>query len=81
MGCVSPSREAALARYRLRHTCPQAHLHTPVPEGYSAWHAWAEQISRTHVQESCPGCGCWLIWRERRPEETPRHFDSESDKS
>lgn len=40
--------------------------HTPAPVGYLAWHAWAEKKSRTHVQERCPGCGLWMIWRPKK---------------
>jgi hypothetical protein len=41
--------------------CPQAHLHTEGPASYLEWHAWAEEMSKTHVQERCPGCGLWKI--------------------
>jgi hypothetical protein len=41
--------------------------HTPCPEGYSQWHAWAEQKSKTHVQHRCPNCGLWSIWK-RKPQ-------------
>lgn len=37
------------------------------PEGYSQWHYWAQQKSRTHVQEKCRGCGLYKIWRPRAP--------------
>lgn len=42
--------------------CRQSKLHTPSPEGYLAWHEWAEKKSKTHRQERCPGCGLWAIW-------------------
>lgn len=42
--------------------CEQEHLHTPCPHGYIAWHAWAEQMAMTHVQERCPSCGLLAIW-------------------
>jgi hypothetical protein len=41
--------------------CPNAADHTPAPIGYLAWHEWAEERSRTHDQEECPGCGFWCI--------------------
>ena len=44
--------------------CPDEHLHTPQPASgdYLAWHAWAEEMSKTHTQNRCPGCDLWLIW-------------------
>lgn len=49
--------------------------HTPCPEGYLAWHAWAGRMSRTgHRQVKCPGCGLWAIW-------LPQPVPFESDKS
>ncbi len=36
--------------------------HTPSPEGYIQWHAWAEKKSKTHRQIRCPVCGLWAIW-------------------
>jgi hypothetical protein len=32
------------------------------PEGYIAWHEWADKMSKTHRQEKCPCCGLWKIW-------------------
>lgn len=29
------------------------------PQGYVAWHEWAEKKSKTHDQEQCPLCGLW----------------------
>ncbi len=42
--------------------------HTPAPSGYLAWQVWAERKARTHVQERCPGCGLWKIWRPKNRE-------------
>lgn len=42
--------------------CPRKELHTPCPEGYLQWHAWADKMSKTHKQVRCPGCGLWAIW-------------------
>lgn len=39
--------------------------HTPAPEGYLAWHSWAEEMSKTHSQVQCPACGKWAIWVKR----------------
>lgn len=36
--------------------------HTPSPEGYIQFHAWAEKKSKTHRQIRCPVCGLWAIW-------------------
>jgi hypothetical protein len=50
--------------------CPNRRRHTRCPEGYLAWHEWAERKARTHAQERCEGCGRWAIWR-RRPLTAP----------
>jgi hypothetical protein len=42
--------------------CPHAEDHTPCPDGYIQWHAWAEKMSKTHRQEKCGECGRWSIW-------------------
>ena len=36
--------------------------HTPCPDGYLDWHAWAEKMAREHEQKPCPVCGLWKIW-------------------
>jgi hypothetical protein len=46
--------------------CPSFHDHTPSPEGYIQWHAWAKSMSKTHRQVRCTGCGRWSIWVEKR---------------
>lgn len=43
-------------------TCPTPEKHTPSPPGYSDWHEWAAEKSKTHKQTRCPGCGLWAIW-------------------
>lgn len=47
--------------------CTHAHLHHKIGEslGYVAWHQWAKKMSKTHVQEKCPGCGLYKIWRKK----------------
>lgn len=40
--------------------------HTPEPSGYVAWHEWAEKKAKTHVQQQCPVCGLWKIWRRKK---------------
>ena len=42
--------------------CPNAAEHTPAPDGYVTWHEWAEEISATHQQRRCAGCGRLQIW-------------------
>jgi len=42
--------------------------HTPCPDGYLQRGAWIEQMSETHVQRQCHGCGLWAVWE---PEEIP----------
>lgn len=43
-------------------SCPQRHLHTKAPDGYLEWHAFAERMAATHVQEPCTGLCGKLIW-------------------
>lgn len=42
--------------------CPNAAQHTPSPDGYLAWHEWAEEKAKTHTQIKCSGCGLYAIW-------------------
>lgn len=42
--------------------CPYIEDHAICPEGYIQWHAWAEQMSKTHQQSKCGGCGRYVIW-------------------
>lgn len=39
--------------------------HTKQPTGYLDWHAWAEEMAKTHEQSKCPTCGLWAIWTKR----------------
>ena len=39
--------------------------HTVCPEGYLAWHAWAEKKARRHTQVQCDECGLWAIWKRK----------------
>lgn len=39
--------------------------HTFQPEGYIEWHGWAEEMSKTHVQRQCHGCGLYMIWEPK----------------
>lgn len=42
--------------------CQNEAAHTPAPERYFAWHEWAEEMSKAHRQERCPGCDLFKIW-------------------
>lgn len=46
--------------------CTNAAKHTDGPDGYAAWHEWAERMGKSHVQSRCPGCGYWKIWTPKR---------------
>lgn len=45
--------------------CPNFEDHTPQPEGYIAWHSWAEGMSKTHEQRKCSGCDRYEIWEPK----------------
>lgn len=45
--------------------CANRHLHTPCPDGYLAWHAWADKMGKTHKTRKCPTCGMWAIWEPK----------------
>lgn len=47
---------------RGEHPCD---AHTPQPEGYIQWHAWAKEMSKTHKQRRCVGCGLYQIWEPK----------------
>lgn len=52
--------------YRRAEDCPDAEKrHTPCPRDYLAWHEWAEKKAKTHVQERCPVCGFYAIWKPK----------------
>jgi hypothetical protein len=42
--------------------CPNGKNHTRCPDGYVAWHEWAEKKLRTHQAVRCPSCGRYSIW-------------------
>lgn len=42
--------------------CPDRIHHTESPAGYNQWHFWAREMSRTHRQIKCTGCGLYVIW-------------------
>ena len=48
-----------------QHDCPNKANHTPGPDAYLEWHAWATKMKQTHKQERCPQCGLYLIWTPR----------------
>jgi predicted RNA-binding Zn-ribbon protein involved in translation (DUF1610 family) len=39
-----------------------ANKHTPAPRGYIARYEWAQKMSKTHTQITCPDCGLYTIW-------------------
>lgn len=51
-------------------TCKNRANHTPVPEGYIQWDAWATRMSKMHRQIRCPECGLWAIWVKEGEEDT-----------
>lgn len=36
--------------------------HTPCPDGYLDWHAWAEEKAKTHRSKRCSECRLFKIW-------------------
>jgi hypothetical protein len=52
--------------------CPRETEHTPSPSGYLAWHEWAEDMSKTHDQVKCQGCGLYSIWQPSSPLSRPQ---------
>lgn len=42
--------------------CPQKDKHTESPIELVEWSEWAWEMSKTHEQVECPGCGLWAIW-------------------
>lgn len=61
-----------MAKRRTPPTCANGGNHTPSPPGYLAWHDWAEEMSKTHDQKRCPGCGLYAVWvpKDPRPDTT-----------
>ncbi len=45
--------------------CPDVRKHTTAPDGYLAWHEWAEKKSRRHYQVRCSICGFYAIWKRK----------------
>ena len=42
--------------------CPNNAAHEPWPKGYLSASAYADEMTQTHDQSQCPGCGLWKIW-------------------
>ena len=59
------AREIAGRRIANINMCEHFEDHTVCPEGYIQWHAWAEELGKTHKQRKCPGCGYYAIWEEK----------------
>jgi hypothetical protein len=49
--------------------CPNYSEHTDCPDGYLQWHAWADEMQKTHRARCCPGCGLFAIWTPIRADE------------
>lgn len=47
--------------------CPKGEPHTVMPDGYLQWHTYAEELSLTHKQRRCPGCGLYALWVPKQP--------------
>lgn len=47
-------------------TCPDKGKHTKCPEGYIAWHEWAEKKAKTHRQVMCGTCKLYMIWKPKK---------------
>lgn len=46
--------------------CPdECEPHTPSPDGYLQWHAWAQRMAETHINRQCKGCGLWAVWEPK----------------
>lgn len=67
MTTITISGEQTAVSQRVAEECPNANEHTPSPEGYIQWHAWAGKMNRTHRQIRCSGCGLYKIWVKRTP--------------
>ncbi len=46
--------------------CAYVEDHTPCPQGYLQWFAWAAKMARTHKQVRCGGCGRFKVWVPRK---------------
>jgi len=46
--------------------------HTKQPQGYLAWHEWADKKSKKHFQVKCPACGLLKVWK-RKPTNVSDH--------
>lgn len=42
------------------------------PRDYVFWHLWADEQSKTHHQEECPGCGHLTVWKLNAVESAKR---------
>jgi hypothetical protein len=53
-------------KYKHAYDCPDAAtLHTTHPDGYIAFHLWADDMVKTHKQKVCPTCGYLAIWEPK----------------
>lgn len=59
--------------------CPNHEAHTPQPTGYVHRADWAEEMSKTHHQIVCEGCGLFAIWvpnKKGDPVSTPHQREA-----
>jgi hypothetical protein len=52
--------------------CPNIEDHTPGPEGYIGWHAWAEGMAKHYRQRKCAGCNRYAIWEPKHASPTAK---------
>lgn len=45
--------------------CDHIEGHTACPAGYIQWHAWADEMAKTHNCVRCVHCGFWAIWEPK----------------
>lgn len=62
---IGQRRRARGIRVRHGDACPDAANHTPSPDGYLAWHAWAARMGQGHRQVTCAVCGLYAVWIRR----------------
>lgn len=63
-GLVAPPAPGSI--FKSYKDCPDAKRHDDGPEGYLAWHAWAEEKQKRYRCEQCPTCGFWTIWKPKK---------------
>lgn len=62
---TEPTLSGKTARITSAEKCPDVDAHTFAPKTYLAWHEWAAEKAKTHVQKRCPTCALWVIWEPK----------------